>query len=221
LGAVLLLAALLKSYGLAVDPVARLGFFSTPEFQVAVIEFEVFLAVWLFSGWRPLGSWLLALATFTGFAAVSFWQGWVGQASCGCFGRLAISPWYAFALDVAFLSLLLLGRPDLKPLRADGLRNFSRALLPAALGLGGLALATGLLFGAAHVAFGSVPAALAYFRGERVSVSPRLVDVGSGVGGVSCPWVRPSNCTSDYRCGLFGIRYCSPGFLAICACNKW
>ena len=183
LGLVLLLAALLKFYGLAIEPVARMGLFSTPEFQVAVIEFEVFLAVWLLSGWRPLGSWLLALATFTGFAVVSFWQGWIGQASCGCFGRLAVSPWYAFTLDVTLLALLLIGRPDLKPLRSDARRSFARALLPAAGGLGALALVTGLLLGGAHVAFGSMPAALAYFRGERVSVTPRLVDVGAGVGG--------------------------------------
>ena len=182
-GVVLLLAAMLKFYGLAIEPVARMGLFSTPEFQVAVIEFEVFLAVWLLSGWRPLGSWLLALVTFAGFVAVSFSQGWIGQASCGCFGRLAVSPWYAFTLDVALLVALLVGRPDLSPLWDHPRRNFTHALLPVTCGLVALALVTGLLLGAAQLAFGSVPAALAYFRGERVSVTPRLVDVGAGVGG--------------------------------------
>ncbi len=180
LGSLLLVAALLKLNGLAADPVARMGIFSTPEFQVAVIEFELFLAVWLLWGKRPLGSWLVALATFAGFAAVSFYQGWIGQASCGCFGRLSVSPWYAFGLDVLVLTGLLVGRPDLKPLRENPRRGLAGAMLPAAWGLAGMVVIGGVLSGLAYFGFGSMPAALAYLRGERVSIDPRLVDVGEG-----------------------------------------
>jgi Methylamine utilisation protein MauE len=91
-GLLLLAAAGLKAYGLSADSVARMGIFSTPEFQLAVIEFELFLALWLLSGIRPLGSWMVALTIFIGFAGVSFYQGWIGQSSCGCFGRLSVSP---------------------------------------------------------------------------------------------------------------------------------
>src|SRR5687767_4532346 len=112
LGGLLLAAAVLKLQGLGTDPVTRLGVFSTPEFQLFVVEFEVFLGVWLLSGKRPLGSWLLALTTFGLFAAVSFYQGWIGQASCGCFGRLRVNPWYAFGLDMVIVATLLVGRPD-------------------------------------------------------------------------------------------------------------
>jgi hypothetical protein len=56
LGFVLLGAALLKLNGLSAGPVARMGVFSTPEFQVAVVQFEFFLALWLLSGKHPLGS---------------------------------------------------------------------------------------------------------------------------------------------------------------------
>src|SRR2546428_14173771 len=62
LGLLLLVASGLKLQGLAVDPIGRMGLFSTPEFQLAVVEFEVFLAVWLLWGKGPLGSWFLALA---------------------------------------------------------------------------------------------------------------------------------------------------------------
>ncbi|MCI0461710.1 MAG: DUF1573 domain-containing protein [Gemmataceae bacterium] len=165
------------------DPVARMGLFSTPEFQVAVIQFEVFLAVWLLSGKRPLGSWLVALATFAGFAAVSFYQGETGQSSCGCFGRLKVSPWVAFGLDVLVLAVLVLGRPDPEPVGEKSRGPFAAALRPAAWGLLGILVLGSLLIGLAHVAFGSLPAAIAYLRGERISISPRLVDVGAGARG--------------------------------------
>lgn len=185
LGVLLLLAAVLKLSGLGADPVARMGLFSTPEFQLALIEFEVFLALWLLSGQRPIGSWLVALTVFTSFAAVSFYQGWIGQSSCGCFGRLSVSPWAAFALDVLILAALGFGRPDLTPLRDNPRRGLAAAVRPAAWGVAGVVMIGGLLVGVAHLGFGSVPAAIAYLRGERVSIEPRLVDVGEGVGGES------------------------------------
>lgn len=86
-GSLLLLAAALKALGLGVEPVGRMGIFSTPEAQLAIIEFEVLLGVWLWSGLNPIGSWFVALATFLVFAAVSAYLGIIGQSSCGCFGK--------------------------------------------------------------------------------------------------------------------------------------
>ena len=125
-GVLLLLAAVLKLSGLSADPVARMGLFSTPEFQLAVIEFEVFLAVWLLSGKAPAASWLVALSAFVYFAVVSLFLGWVGQASCGCFGRLSVSPWYAFGLDLLILAALIWGRPNLLPVREVNLQATQR-----------------------------------------------------------------------------------------------
>ncbi len=183
LGLLFLLAAFFKLKGLGLDPVARMGIFSTPEFQGAVVEFELFMALWLLWGKWPLGSWLVAVATFVGFAAFSFYQGWVGQSSCGCFGRLSVNPWYAFGLDVLVLATLVIGRPDIKPLRENPRRTITAAAFLAACGLAGVLVTSGLLFAMAHVCFGSVPGALAYFRGERVSVQPRLAEVGEGLPG--------------------------------------
>ena len=53
-------------------------------------------------------------------------------------------------------------------------------LRPIALGICGVSLALGLLTAAGSVAFGSPAAALAYLRGERLSVEPSLVDIGEG-----------------------------------------
>ncbi len=44
LGLLLLVAAGLKLQGLGVDPVGRVGIFSMPEFQLAVVEFEIIFA---------------------------------------------------------------------------------------------------------------------------------------------------------------------------------
>jgi hypothetical protein len=183
--AVLLLAAAgLKLNGLAVDPVSRMGLFSAAAFQVAVIEFEIFLAVWLLWGKQPLGSWATALGVFTIFAGVSAYQGWIGRASCGCFGRLPVSPWYAFGIDVAVLLALLLGRPDLDAVRKQP-RRMLMDLLPAVYGLGGAVAILVTLAGLASWLFGSPDAALARIRGERISLYPRLVDVGTGAPGES------------------------------------
>src|SRR5207244_1575534 len=116
LGCLLLAAAGLKIYGFGMTPVGAIGIFSSPSFQVGLIEFEILLGLWLLSGKSPIGSWLVAIAGFASFGAVSFYLGWIGQASCGCFGQLSVSPWYAFGIDLVAILALLVGQPDLKQL---------------------------------------------------------------------------------------------------------
>lgn len=172
-------AAVLKLHGLTVEPVAAMGSFSSPAWQWLLVLGECLLALWLFWGSHPIGSWLTALLAFTAFGVVSFHHGVIGAASCGCFGAVSVSPWAAFVLDVAILAVLLLGRPDLR-------RWWERpTTLRRAAAVGGstvIAAATflGLLAGASILSFGSADAALAFFRGERLTVEPRLVDVGEG-----------------------------------------
>src|SRR5438445_306905 len=91
-GLLLLAAAALKLHGLGVAPVSAMGMFSAAWFQVGLIVAEVLLGLWLLSGIAPLGSWAVALVIFAGFAGFSFYQGMVGQSSCGCLGRLSMSP---------------------------------------------------------------------------------------------------------------------------------
>lgn len=179
LAVLLLAAAVLKLNGLAVDPVGRMGLFTTTAFQIAVIECEIFLAAWLLWGTCPLGSWGTALAAFIIFAGVSAYQGWIGRASCGCFGQLSVNPWYVFGIDLAVLLALILGRPDLKLVRRNP-RLLLLSILPALYGLGGAVVILASLAGLANWFYGSPDAALAYLRGERISLYPRLVDVGTG-----------------------------------------
>lgn len=182
LGVLLFAAAVLKLNGLAVDPVGRMGLFSATGFQVAVIEFEIFLAVWLLWGKQPIGSWAMALGIFAIFAGVSAYQGWIGRASCGCFGRLSVSPWYAFGIDLIVLFVLLVGRPDLDAVRKQPWLILTSAR-PALYGFAGMIAVLAGMIGLSSLLYGSPDAALARWRGERISIYPRLVDVGTGAPG--------------------------------------
>jgi hypothetical protein len=173
LGVLLVAAAGLKLYGLGVSAVPRVGWFSQPWVQLLTAEWELVLGLWLISGAAPRLSWLAALVTFAAFAAVSGYLGWVGVASCGCFGAVEASPWWAFGVDVAAVALLAVGRPAGQPPAP----HFLRA---AGLWAGGVALACGLLAAAGSLFFGSVEAAVAKLRGETVTVSPAYVDFGAG-----------------------------------------
>lgn len=182
LAALLLTAAVLKLNGLAVDPVGRMGLFTMPAFQIAVVEFELFLAAWLLWGKRPLDSWATALGVFAIFTAVSAYEGWIGRASCGCFGQLSVSPWYAFGIDLTVLVALILGRPDLTAVSHQPWLLLM-SILPALYGLGGAIVILASLAGLANWVYGSPDAALAHLRGERISLYPRTVDVGTGAPG--------------------------------------
>jgi hypothetical protein len=189
LGLLLLAAAGLKVYGLAFDPLGPGGsgrapwYLSDPRVQVALVGLEFVLALWLLWGKHAVGSWVLALAAFTAFLAINVYLVRVGEVSCGCFGKLPVKPWTALAIDAAALGALLLGRPDLTLLWSRPRATLARGVVTAA---GLLAAVTALLAlpaGWAYFSFGSVEAALAYLRGERISVQPALVDVGPGATG--------------------------------------
>lgn len=123
------------------------------------------------------------MSVFATFAAASFYLGLVGQSSCGCFGRLSLNPWYTFGIDLGIIVVLFLGRPDLSPLWERPRESLASVFVPVSIGLGGIVLISVLLLGLAFLTFGSVAAASAFFRGERISVQPRLLDVGEGTPG--------------------------------------
>jgi len=180
-GVLLLVAAALKLQGLGPGPVTAMGLLSATWFQIALIEAEIILGVWLLAGISPVGAWMLACAAFATFAAVSLYQGYVGRASCGCFGQIVVSPWYAFGLDIVFLgALAVFGRPALTPLWREPRAAFVRPLASAGGWLGGGALAFLALAAVAACFFGSLDGALAHFRGERIAIRPGIVDIGTG-----------------------------------------
>jgi hypothetical protein len=178
LGIVLLVAAAAKIHGLAVSPVSPVGFFSQAWVQVAVVQLEILLGLWFLTGKAPALAWLSALSLFGAFATITFYEAIVGQASCGCMGKIEVNPWIAFALDSVALALLLWCMPT-RDVWAKSLQSAPTAWLGESLWalIGSVALVGGFSV-AGLVWLGSVDAALAVLRGDIVSVEPSFVDLG-------------------------------------------
>jgi hypothetical protein len=81
---------------------------------------------------------------------------------------------------LAVLILLFIARPDLTIALKNPRAEILRALAPAAFGVGATVLFSVLLLGTLYVCFGSIPAATAYFRGERITIWPLIVHLDPG-----------------------------------------
>ena len=111
LGLILLTAAALKGHQLATGPVAETSLFTSRWFLIGVVELELFFGLWLLSGLYPRRTWQAALVCFSAFACVSLYKALSGEATCGCFGRVPVNPWYTLVLDLAAAAALVLCRP--------------------------------------------------------------------------------------------------------------
>ena len=171
LGVVLLAAAGLKVQQAMAGPVVEDGRVVSRVWLLLHVEFEVVLGLWLLSGLYRRLAWLAAAATFLTFAVVTAMRGVHGAASCGCFGKLSVGPWYAFGIDVAAVVALIVFRPRWKAATAPTNRLVRR-----------LAVTAGL------VVLLGVPAGLAVGR----STPGRLADDGSIVGNETCVVVEPA-----------------------------
>ena len=174
LGVLLLTAAGLKLAGQNVSAVPQVGWYAQPWVQLAAAEWELVLGLWLISSAYPFGSWLAAIGTFLTFSVVSGYLGWMGVASCGCFGAIQASPWHAFVVDLTAVTMLAVARP------AGTEQPQSRPLVVVVGGML-LILITTIAIGSAI--YGSPQAAFAYLRGEPIAVMPTHLDVGSGASG--------------------------------------
>jgi len=126
LGLLLATAAVLKAIQFVqAPPFERLG----PAFLVLG---PAWMALWLASGVFRRWLWTCALVLFSGLGAVAGHTAFRGEASCGCFGALQISPWVTLGLDGIAIMALLLTRPKGNT-SADG--QGRRAILTAGVGV--------------------------------------------------------------------------------------
>jgi hypothetical protein len=175
-GGTLLAAAAAKVAGSDVSPVARSGWLAGSELLGMLVVYEFFVGGWLVSGLMKAGAWLAATATFVVFAAVSGRAAWIGQASCGCMGRLDTPPVYVLLLDLAMVIALLVSFP-----RSGDAPLFTRVrsdLVLAVRWTSGVAACVGLLLLGGAAYFGSLNEVMARLRGEEVSVTPAVVRLG-------------------------------------------
>jgi hypothetical protein len=84
----------------------------SPRVQRLGMEVEAMVGIWLVSGYARQGAWLVAVGLFATLSAVSAYLGWIGQPSCGCFGRVEVSPWGSLTLDLACVIALGVARPS-------------------------------------------------------------------------------------------------------------
>ena len=111
LAVLLLTASALKCWQLATEPVIGTGLLDSRWLLMATVEFELFLAILLLTNLWAKPSWAVALACFGLFTCVSVCKALAGHASCGCFGRVPVNPWYTGAMDLAAVGSLLQWRP--------------------------------------------------------------------------------------------------------------
>jgi hypothetical protein len=109
LGALLLTAALLKAHALATAPLVGSDLFASRWFVLAVVQVELLFGFWLIAGIWPVWAWRTSVALFAVFGAVSLSKALAGEASCGCFGRLTVSPWLTTGLNAAAATVLVWG----------------------------------------------------------------------------------------------------------------
>jgi hypothetical protein len=117
----LLTAAGLKAQQLMTKPVFGTGPLESRWFLIGVVEFELLFAFWLLSRFLPSRSegegddgltWLASLTLFSAFVCISLWKALGGEATCGCFGRFEVNPWYTTVMDSIFIAALIRFRPQ-------------------------------------------------------------------------------------------------------------
>ncbi len=107
---ILVMAGSLKAYQLVTDPALGV-LYGSRWIEASVAEYELLLGAWLLSGARVTLCRRIAFFTFGAFGIASFYYGISGQATCGCFGSVHVSPWWSFGLDVAIAGLLWFWTP--------------------------------------------------------------------------------------------------------------
>jgi hypothetical protein len=111
LGLVLLTATVLKGYQIVTETVPGRGAFSSQWFLLGVVGFELGLGLWLLAGLHPASTRWVTLACFGCYLGVALNQVWSGEVSCGCLGKVAVTPQYMLIFDLVAIAALWVTRP--------------------------------------------------------------------------------------------------------------
>ncbi|MFI4860150.1 MAG: MauE/DoxX family redox-associated membrane protein [Phycisphaerales bacterium JB063] len=123
IASVLLLAALLKGYALATGPTPGTTLLDTRAFQIITVEFELLFACLLMAGFMPRKLRWACVVLFLFFAAIAGYKLWLGETTCGCFGRVTVSPAWTLLLDCGLVLLALVSHtaePTTANITSDG-----------------------------------------------------------------------------------------------------
>lgn len=166
----MLAAAVAKSYQLTTELLGWSAFTTVEALSIVLIGVEVGLAVLLLSGrYARLARWLIVIC-FLAFAGYSFYAGTAGHRTCGCLGKVPLSPWASLVFDLIVIGVFSFTKP------VAGWQGLYRSLIPY---FAGSVLLLFALSATSLLLFGSIPIGLSALAGERVVVSPTVLRMGS------------------------------------------
>jgi hypothetical protein len=165
-GIVLIIATVLKLLAQSSSVPFHLSI-SASWLKFASLEYELFLGLWLLSGYAAAGAWLTTVLTFALFGIISVHNVVIGRASCGCFGEVPVTSVPALGFDIVALVLLGMTRP--KPIDFWAPTYFL-VNMAFALSVGTLA--------AGHF-HGTTARAIAAIRDAALVIEPDVLDFGA------------------------------------------
>lgn len=127
-GLLLLAAAVLKADGLLVEEALHDGLLGNRWLISAAVVGELILAAWLLSGVFARRCHHVTLSIFGLFAMVALAKGVTGQASCGCFGRFEVNPWWTLVLDLGVIGSLWASLRTVRPVENAAPASASAAM---------------------------------------------------------------------------------------------
>lgn len=179
IGTMLILTATLKLYDFLFVPFQPDLLLLQRWQHLVLMKIEFVLGIWLLSGLAVYVSRWVGIIFFSAAAMASIYLVLIGQPSCGCFGSIKISPWISLTVDVvAVLVLLIVNRTGTQPVQSF----VHKTLMP--IGLGTM-LILGVIIELFFLTVSDPERKLAQWRGDVVTVSPSVLDVGSGKVGES------------------------------------
>lgn len=107
--ALLLFAAMMKSWQLLTAQFGGVGIFFEPRFILFTVIFEITFAAWLASGILLQQAWVATVGLFTLFSLISCSKALSGAVTCGCLGVLKINPRVMASIDCFVILTFLLG----------------------------------------------------------------------------------------------------------------
>ena len=100
---VLIGAAFLTTHELATVPTEGLAFLESRTFLVLLTQLELGIGIWALVGKHQLKVERVLLWLFSSFFAISVAKFVRGDADCGCFGVITVSPIYTIVLDAGLI----------------------------------------------------------------------------------------------------------------------
>lgn len=182
-GSLLLAAAVLKFWQIATTPTPASWSLAGTGFQWGIPVFETVLALWLFSGKKPLTALAVTTAGFAVFSGVTLFKLSQGSTHCGCFGNWVVHPKYTYWIDIA---AFLLGTIAL--LRSHSAGRWRSWMAIAANGLVLLTVATGLYNGALSRAAEKAEAEAEAGQAAAAAAAAAEINNELNSGRQCCPW---------------------------------